>query len=1452
MSGKIIVKMKTFYFVCALAFLLLFSIPFSSSESKVKFLQETELQENTSEKEESFIRDNTALKTSKYVGNEFLASGEFPKGYSGKALVLTSSLISPGSSYLPTLRVGSSYLHFIDRSPIETYLNILANPDVLQVNFDRKLDFLTEAQQEPQQATEDVSYLDRFQDVSRSQEVHDIYGITGKNVKIGITDSGIDFGNSAISSSLFQLPNGYSASFDPSGSGFAVAPITLSAITVGSITSLPLRGRTLDVWGAEQQTLLTSTQLGINLRDLDITLLSRPSLTNQYKVGIAYEPLYQSSGTYTSVFVFALSDFTVPGVYDTLYVDLSTSLGLTLASNNLIFESGALYQQLVDWSLVDETPYGSFNPIVARDLTGDGINDVSMGALATTLVPTSQLAEGILTGIDPQGRGIAYFYDSNAHGTYSAGTIVSQGKIRFPVYDNVTTSEVENGTLTTITGTAPGVKIIGTKGLTGNNALIGWLWISGLEPIIATNTWKVVRDHVVEISSNSWGIGAHENTIKGASTEALFLDALSSPDVFNYLGPQLGVLSYDDFQGISFVVSSGNGGPGIGTVGNPASASLAFTVGASTSFHTFMGTAQNDVALFSSRGPSPYGYMKPDAVALGSFGFIPGPVALGFGNGTYAVDIFSGTSEAAPTAAGIMALVYEAMQREGIQPDIGKLRTVLKSTAKDLGFSTAAQGAGLVDAFESVSAVLDGEHIIVLDHLGSQRLSERVNPAFLNLFGQDHPNSAGKFPDSTIHLTTSSLSLGHTLEFQYGNGTKVNDYSSISSNFSKLSLQDSKTIERDSSALIPTVLKLDTTIDLDVTLIQIITSLTESSYRQLLANNLQPPRMTLVELSQNETIAQAFTTAYSTTLDVGFPADNFKEGIGLQLTDPGYENQISGWNALTYQITLRTYSHEKWDELAGNFSDDAYSITPQNLSEEYQFGRVNFATSNNKVTRIPIVYAYLERPETVDEPGILGDELPSTDFYRVNQVLATWNWFDTTASAESGDHRYIQLLTPENATHIGISITWDDPETLPHLFFYDSEGTLVTNSNYAYQGSGYYTGTPTSPTAQLLYAATTSGIYYLEIHTTQTPFITSPTSLTINVLYVNLLGVPAPVPSFSQDLTEKISGKLTIDASSYVLESFPSLKIAKTDITVFTSRARSYQGTLNGINLIRGELTPEADPVEVYFERGEKVALSLNWTTISASQPDLDVYIISKGSELNLKQDILSGQGTTPGTLPEVLQFGINESGFYEIYIDYISDFNGFTVLDIDYTLALDSRIGPLFSENSPVITIPTDSFADLTYGLKISYITNYGINFEIYRTELEFENHDPFTSSITALTTSQGEVNLEWSASKEVRATIHLHTVNASFLLVNNHLQTSFTFNSNGYSNGDAVLSLILSDGFHSETHNRTLTISDLQTLGPYITDTTSTQIGMQYGILVVIAFSSLYFLRKVKKSKS
>jgi subtilisin family serine protease len=138
--------------------------------------------------------------------------------------------------------------------------------------------------------------------------------------------------------------------------------------------------------------------------------------------------------------------------------------------------------------------------------------------------------------------------------------------------------------------------------------------------------------------------------------------------------------------GTLFVVSAGNDGDlGEGTVGSPGIAAKALTVGAVDD--------ADDVTVYSSRGGSDAGLLKPDVVAPGDG--IVAARATGTEAGGVVDDLhvaLSGTSMAAPHVAGAAAVLKQARP----ELDATALKSALMGSAEPTGADVWSEGAGRI------------------------------------------------------------------------------------------------------------------------------------------------------------------------------------------------------------------------------------------------------------------------------------------------------------------------------------------------------------------------------------------------------------------------------------------------------------------------------------------------------------------------------------------------------------------------------------------------------------------------------------------------------------------------------------------------------------------------------------------------------------------------------------
>ena len=247
--------------------------------------------------------------------------------------------------------------------------------------------------------------------------------------------------------------------------------------------------------------------------------------------------------------------------------------------------------------------------------------------------------------------GAVYPVDSHGHGTHVMGTLVGADGI----------------------GVAPGARWIAVRAFDSDGlAYDSWLH-AAFQWLLAPNGDPALAPDVV---NNSWG-----NNIGTMTTFQSDLDALRAAGIFA-------------------LFAAGNNGPARGTVGSPASLSNAFAVGATDE--------DDEVASFSSRGPSPWGQVRPHVAAPGVniYSTLPG--------GAYG--LMNGTSMAVPHAAGTAVLVLSA--RPGL--NITQTAFVLTSTAVPLSTTVPNNdtGYGLVDAYAAVALAADAGLVSGTVHRG--------------------------------------------------------------------------------------------------------------------------------------------------------------------------------------------------------------------------------------------------------------------------------------------------------------------------------------------------------------------------------------------------------------------------------------------------------------------------------------------------------------------------------------------------------------------------------------------------------------------------------------------------------------------------------------------------------------------------------------------------------------
>lgn len=255
-------------------------------------------------------------------------------------------------------------------------------------------------------------------------------------------------------------------------------------------------------------------------------------------------------------------------------------------------------------------------------------------------------------------------YDDNGHGTHCAGDAASAAAV--------------------YAGPAPDANLVGVK-------VLNKLGSGSLETVMKGVQWCIQYnmdnpDKKIDIISMSLGV-----------TPTKYNKELDDPMVK--------IVDEAWASGIVVCVAAGNEGPDKGTIASPGISENVITVGALDDGNT---VAQNndDVASFSSRGPTLYGEDKPDILAPGvNITSLRSPnsyldkLQKSAREGTNYFTL-SGTSMATPICAGICALIKES------NPDLSpnEIKNMLKTgTVLWKDKDKEIYGAGYIDAGNAIS-----------------------------------------------------------------------------------------------------------------------------------------------------------------------------------------------------------------------------------------------------------------------------------------------------------------------------------------------------------------------------------------------------------------------------------------------------------------------------------------------------------------------------------------------------------------------------------------------------------------------------------------------------------------------------------------------------------------------------------------------------------------------------
>ncbi|MBA4719124.1 MAG: S8 family serine peptidase [Nitrosopumilus sp.] len=642
-------------------------------------------------------------------------------------------------------------------------------------------------------STDDLNDASRIAQISRSDIAQKNYGVTGNGTTIAIIDTGVDFSNLDIQHSLARDEKNHPIMLDPDGQGIILTNATFFAYIdkneiirnyskpipsyMTSSAYVTKQGVFLDVsqGGKGSQIPIYNSffpQLGSSIifngtlaNDMKIGDDNRnyiKSKSGVYHLGIIYQGAIQGPLARIQVVPVLVVDSFISGVYDTIIPDMSTSW-----EDYTRFDLKAGQRPEYDFDFTDEKPIvlGSGKEFLVYDSNNDGKNDYSAGTFGARVLDvygvmqdkTADIDDTIkaingtlLPTLDPDGEFFGLMTDFVGHGTSSAASITSRGHEVYDIYNSTEKF--------TITGVAPGAKIIPVKALWFGDTVYGWLWSAGFDN--TKHDWKFSGKTRVDIISNSWGVSAFPSfkTSPGMDILSLILSVLVTPHSLD-----------DDYPGVTIVSSAGNSGHGYGTIGLPNASPFGISVGATTN-NVFVGygpfkdqprfgntiSHYNDVVDFSSRGPSSIGDPKPDLMSIGAYGFTPSSVLkIKKDSKAESFSLFGGTSMAAPIVSGSAAILMEGMKNQSQTIDPFTIKNILMSTATDLENDPFTQGSGLVDVSSALDYVNGKDGLFMVHNDASyQNIKKLLDPAIDNVNSTAIGFEKFQLPSNSIPMTS--------------------------------------------------------------------------------------------------------------------------------------------------------------------------------------------------------------------------------------------------------------------------------------------------------------------------------------------------------------------------------------------------------------------------------------------------------------------------------------------------------------------------------------------------------------------------------------------------------------------------------------------------------------------------------------------------------------------------
>ncbi|MUK88255.1 S8 family serine peptidase [Ornithinibacillus sp. L9] len=301
---------------------------------------------------------------------------------------------------------------------------------------------------------------------------------------------------------------------------------------------------------------------------------------------------------------------------------------------------------------------------VVRDNTELTGEDVTIAVIDTGIHPHEDL-EGRIKGFRDFVNNRTEPYDDNGHGTHCAGDAAGDGSMSDGRY----------------AGPAPKADVVGIK-------VLDRMGSGSLDTVMEGVQWAIDNKDTLGINVLSMSLGSPANP--------------AYPDEDD--DPMVQIVEAAWEEGIVVCVAAGNEGPNRSTIASPGISDKVITVGAMDDQDT-VNREDDEIASFSSRGPTIHGETKPDVVAPGvniislraPGSYLDKVQKSARVEGNYMV--LSGTSMATPICAGVVALILE--NNRDLTPE--QVKSMLMERADNWGNGDPnVYGAGYIHAENTI------------------------------------------------------------------------------------------------------------------------------------------------------------------------------------------------------------------------------------------------------------------------------------------------------------------------------------------------------------------------------------------------------------------------------------------------------------------------------------------------------------------------------------------------------------------------------------------------------------------------------------------------------------------------------------------------------------------------------------------------------------------------------